>query len=100
MVQELTLVGNATYKFGLFYYEYQYESKVQEDQPLSIPWHTIAEVKISAYAILLPSLQGDETGNNYALVDNMWKALDGERNLVHPHVYLHREYSNTDGINV
>ena len=95
MVQQLTLVGNATYKFGLFYYEFQYDDQqVQENEHIHIS--RLDQICISAYGVLLPSLQGNENSHNYALIDNKWRVLNGERNLVHPHMYLHREYSSMD----
>lgn len=95
MIQQLTLVGNATYKFGLFYHEFQYDDEIDTENEHNHLLR-VEQIDISAYGVLLPCLQGNENSHKYALVDNKWRVLNGERNLVHPHMYLHREYSSMD----
>jgi hypothetical protein len=74
----------------MWYFEMRIAKKEDETHEVNVP---LASVAVTSYALLLPSLC-ENTKNRYTLVDSNWRVLNGEKELVHPHTYIQRKYTN------
>lgn len=85
---QINLQGQPHYQFGMWYYAIHLGGE-EDGAMVGIK---LMDVKVSSYGLLLPS--GSQ--NRYTIINSHWKVLNQERRLVLPHMYIQREYSNTN----